>query len=320
MSSGWSWFIIIVTLANIGGAWWLLQANSETTIPKSEGSDTGHCWDEDLTELNSPLPRWWYWLFLITVIWGLGYLVFYPGLGNFAGVLGWTQRNQHADEVQAATEVQAPRYARFAELSLPALAGDPDAMGEARSLFANGCAGCHGSDARGAPGFPNLTDDDWLYGNTPESLLATIGSGRAGVMPGWQAVLGDDGVTEVVAYLQSLSGGAGAVSPASAPAPAGAARYAMFCAACHGADARGNQALGAPNLTDDIWLFGGDAESLRVSISEGRYNEMPAHAALLGADRVRLMAAYVLRLNASGAASGSDPGAKKSDDGPAGGG
>ncbi|TFG86296.1 MAG: cytochrome-c oxidase, cbb3-type subunit III [Chromatiales bacterium] len=318
MTSGWSWFIIIVSLANIAGAWWLLKANAQTTIPKSEGPDTGHVWDEDLTELNSPLPRWWYWLFVLTVVWGLGYLVFYPGLGNFAGVLGWTQQNQHAAEVQAAMAVQAPRYARFAGLSLPALSQDPDAMGEARSLFANGCAGCHGSDARGAPGFPNLTDDDWLYGNAPETLVTTIGSGRAGVMPGWEAALGNDGVTEVVAYVQSLGGSA--ADPALAQA--GAPRYAMFCIACHGPDARGNQVLGAPNLTDDIWLFGGDAGSLRVSIGEGRYNEMPAHTALLGPERVRLMAAYVLGLSASGGA----PGVNKmgdrpqGDDGSAGGG
>jgi cytochrome c oxidase cbb3-type subunit 3 len=303
MTSGWSWFIIIVTLANIAGASWLLIANSQARIPAGEGPDTGHCWDEDLTELNSPLPRWWYWLFILTVVWSLGYLAFYPGLGNFAGALGWTQQNQHTAEVQAATAIQAPRYARFAGLSLAALAGDPDAMGEARSLFANGCAGCHGSDGRGAPGFPNLTDADWLYGNAPEVLLATISGGRAGVMPGWQAVLGDDGVTEVVAHLQGLSGAA--VEPALAQA--GAARFGMFCVACHGADARGNQALGAPDLTDDISLFGADPEALRVSVAEGRYNEMPAHEPLLGPDRVRLMAAYVLRLSGTG----------KGDDGPA---
>jgi len=296
MSSGWSWFIIIVSLANIAGAYWLLKANGQATIPKSEGPDTGHIWDEDLKELNSPLPRWWYWLFVLTVVWGLGYFVFYPGLGNFAGVLGWTQQNQHAAEVQAAKAVQAPRYARFAGMSLPELANDPDAMGEARSLFANGCAGCHGSDARGAPGFPNLTDDDWLYGNSPETLVTTIGGGRAGVMPGWGEVLGDSGVNEVVAYLQSLGGRA--ADPALVQA--GATRYATFCIACHGPDARGNQALGAPNLTDDIWLYGGDAESLRVSVRDGRYNEMPAHAALLGPERVRLMAAYVLSLGRPG--------------------
>lgn len=318
MTSGWSWFITLVSLANVAGVLWLLVANSRATIGKTAASNTGHIWDSDLTELNNPQPRWWLWLFVISVFWGLGYLVFYPGLGRYAGTLGWTSQNQHAAEVRAANEVQAPRYARFAALPLPQLAQDPDAMGEARSLFANGCAGCHGSDARGAPGFPNLTDNDWLYGNAPDTLLATIGGGRMGMMPAWQAALGDAGVAEVVAYVQSLSGTAkdpGLVQ-------AGAARFATFCVACHGVDARGNQALGAPNLADDIWLHGGDHESIRTSVAAGRQNQMPAHEVLLGKDRVRLMAAYVLSLNpaATGPAATGPAATEKSNDGSAGGG
>jgi cytochrome c oxidase cbb3-type subunit 3 len=293
MTTGWSWFIIIVSLANVAGIMWLLFANGRAATGES-GGNTTHVWDGDLTEFNNPLPRWWFWLFVLTTVWGLGYLVLYPGLGSYKGTLGWTQQQQHAYEVQAAKAVQAPRYARFSAMSLPELAQDPDAMGEARSLFANGCAGCHGSDARGAAGFPNLTDNDWLYGNAPETLLTTIGAGRMGVMPGWQAALTDAGVDEVVAYVQSLSG------TASKPelVQAGAARYAMFCVACHGADARGNPVLGAPSLADDVWLYGGDAANLRTSIGKGRQGQMPAHEALLGKDRVRLMAAYVLSLGA----------------------
>ncbi len=293
MTSGWSWFISIVSLANVAGMMWLLFANGRTASGES-GGNTTHVWDGDLTEFNNPLPRWWFWLFVLTTVWGLGYLVLYPGLGSYKGTLGWTQKQQHTDEVQAAKAVQAPRYARFAALSLPELAQDPDAMGEARSLFANGCAGCHGSDARGAAGFPNLTDNDWLYGNAPETLLTTIGAGRMGVMPGWQAALTDAGVDEVVAYVQSLSGAAS--DPALAQA--GAARYAMFCVACHGADGKGNPVLGAPSLADGVWLYGGDAAALRTSIAKGRQGQMPAHEALLGKDRVRLMAAYVLSLGA----------------------
>lgn len=292
MTSGWSWFISIVALANVAGAVWLLLANGRAASSDVAANKTTHVWDVDLTELNNPLPRWWFWLFILTVIWGLGYLVFYPGLGAWQGTLGWTQQKQHATEVHAARELQAPRYARFAGMSLEQLSRDPDAMGEARSLFANGCAGCHGSDARGAPGFPNLTDNDWLYGNAPETLLATIGAGRMGVMPGWQAALGDSGVEEVVAYVQSLSGTAARPELVQA----GATRFATFCVACHGADARGNQVLAAPNLADTIWLYGGDADTLRVSIGQGRQGQMPAHEALLGTDRVRLMAAYVLSL------------------------
>jgi cytochrome c oxidase cbb3-type subunit 3 len=293
MTSGWSWFITIVTLANIAGAMWLLFANGHAASGES-GGNTTHVWDGNLTEFNNPLPRWWFWLFVLTTAWGLGYLVFYPGLGGFRGTLGWTQEQQHASEVTAAKAVQAPRYAHFATLSLEQLAQDPDAMGEARSLFANGCAGCHGSDARGALGFPNLTDNDWLYGNAPETLLTTIGAGRMGVMPGWQAALTDAGVDEVVAYVQSLSGTANKPELVQA----GAARYAMFCVACHGADARGNPVLGAPSLADGVWLYGGDAATLRTSIAAGRQGQMPAHEALLGKDRVRLMAAYVLSLGA----------------------
>ena len=293
MTSGWSWFISIVSLANVAGMMWLLLANGRAASGESSGNTT-HVWDTDLTEFNNPLPRWWFWLFVLTTVWGLGYLVFYPGLGSYKGALGWTQQQQHASEVQAAKAVQAPRYARFAAMSLPELAQDPDAMGEARSLFANGCAGCHGSDARGALGFPNLTDSDWLYGNAPETLLTTIGAGRMGVMPGWQAALGDAGVAEVVAYVQSLRGAA------SDPGlvQAGAARYGTFCVACHGANAQGNPVLGAPSLADDVWLYGGDAATLRTSIAKGRQGQMPAHEALLGKDRVRLMAAYVLSLGA----------------------
>ncbi|MEO8224240.1 MAG: cytochrome-c oxidase, cbb3-type subunit III [Gammaproteobacteria bacterium] len=302
MTSGWSWFIIIVVLANVAGALWLLFANSRGVVAKTAGLDTGHVWDGDLTELNNPLPRWWFWMFVLTTVWALGYLVFYPGLGNFAGTLGWTQQKQFAAEVRTARERQAPRYARFLAMSLPELSRDPDAMGEARSLFANGCAGCHGSDARGAPGFPNLTDKDWLYGSDPETLVATVSGGRIGAMPAWQPALTDAGVTEVVAYVQSLGG-----RPADAAlAQAGAARYAIYCVACHGVDGKGNHVLGAPNLTDDIWLYGGDAESLRVSIGQGRQGQMPAHEALLGKDRVRLVAAYVLSLGGAGS-DGSGP-------------
>ncbi len=304
MTSGWSWFIALVSLANVAGIVWLLYVNGRAKTVKTTSLNTGHVWDGDLTELNNPQPRWWLWLFVLSIFWGLGYLVFYPGLGNSPGTLGWTSQKQHAAEVRAANELQAPRYARFATLSLEQLAQDPDAMGEARSLFANGCAGCHGSDARGAPGFPNLTDGDWLYGRAPETLLATISGGRMGAMPGWQAALTDSGVEEVVAYVQSLSGNAARPELVQA----GAARYAVFCVACHGVDARGNQMLGAPNLTDTVWLYGGDVDSLRTTIGAGRQGQMPAHEALLGKDRVRLMAAYVLSLGSGGAGNGAADG------------
>jgi cytochrome c oxidase cbb3-type subunit 3 len=299
MSTGTSWFIIIVTLLSIAGPVWLLLANGRAAGPSSVSpKDTGHVWDGDLREYNNPLPRWWFWLFIITVVFSLVYMAFYPALGNFAGALGWSQANQHAAEVQRATAAQKARYDRYRGMGLPALATDSEAMGTARTLFANYCAACHGSDARGGAGFPNLADDNWLYGGEPDTVLASIANGRMGVMPGWEAALGGEaGVNEVTAYVRSLSGAAGD----AAQIAAGQARYAAYCVACHGADGTGNPALGAPNLRDDVWLYGGDEATVRASIAKGRQGQMPAHEPLLGPDRTRLMAAYVLKLSAGNA-------------------
>lgn len=292
MSAGFSAFIIIVTLANIVAALWLLWANTRARSAALDAPDTGHVWDEDLMELNRPMPRWWLWLFVGTVVLGVGYLVLFPGLGRFPGLLDWTQAIRYRAEVEAAEARQAPFYRRYAALSLPQLAADPAALSTGRNLFALHCAGCHGSDGRGAPGFPNLTDDDWLYGGQPEAVLASIREGRIGVMPAWQAALGEAGVDDLVAYVRNLSGHS--VDPEQATA--GATRYAAFCVACHGPDGRGSTVLGAPNLTDDIWLYGGSDEDLRRTIAEGRQHAMPAHRSLLGEDRVRLLAAWVLQL------------------------
>lgn len=303
MTSGFSWFIIIVTVANIAGMLWLFLANNRTTMKKA-GEDTGHRWDGDLRELNNPLPRWWLWLFFGTTIFGIAYLALYPGLGNFQGLLGWSADGQLAAQVRAADQAQAPRYARYAKLSLPELSRDPEAMATARSLFANDCAACHGSDGRGASGFPNLTDNVWLYGNEPDTLLATIGNGRMGVMPAWQAVLGDAGVNEVVAYVLSLEGRTGG---SAEMVQAGAQKFGTYCVACHGPDGKGNHVLGAPDLTDQSFLYGGDEATLRATVANGRQGQMPAFNGLLGPDRVRLMAAYVLSLSAgqgNGAAGG----------------
>jgi len=295
MTPGWSWFIIILTGLNIAGMAWLFLANNRTTQGQSAAGDTGHRWDGDLTELNNPLPRWWLWLFFGSLAFSLVYLLLYPGMGSFRGLLGWTADGQLAAQVRQADAAQAPRYARYAAMSLPELSRDPEAMATARSLFANDCAACHGSDGRGAAGFPNLTDNAWLYGNEPDTLLATIGGGRMGVMPAWEPVVGESGVKELVAYVLSLEGQPGAPPELVA---AGAQKYATFCVACHGPQGQGNPVLGAPDLTDQSYLYGGDEAALRTSIAAGRQGQMPAFSALLGPDRVRLMAAYVLHLSA----------------------
>ncbi len=286
--------VTIVTLANIAALVWLLASVRRRRGETAGTSETtGHIWDEDLQELNNPLPRWWLWLFILTVIFGLGYLVIYPGLGNYAGTAGWSSQKQHLDQTVKANAVLARTLAPFEHQSVTALASDADALRVGRNLFMNNCAACHGSDARGAPGFPNLTDKDWLFGGTPEAIVQTISYGRTSIMPAWHDVLGGDaGVEDVMAYVLSLSGRhvpAGDVEN-------GRAKFATICAACHGADGRGNQTLGAPNLTDQIWLNGGAITTVRETISRGRQAAMPAQLERLGETRVKLLAAYVISL------------------------
>ncbi|HUI62004.1 MAG TPA: cytochrome-c oxidase, cbb3-type subunit III [Steroidobacteraceae bacterium] len=259
----------------------------------STSETTGHIWDGDLRELNNPLPRWWLWLFVITIVYGLGYLAIYPGLGNFAGVSGWTAQKQLAGQSAEADRLLEQTFKPFENVAVSTLAGDPNALRIGRNLFVNNCAACHGSDGRGAPGFPDLTDKDWLWGGTPAAIVQSIANGRTSTMPAWRAALGgDSGVEDVLRYVMSLSG---RQLPAG-DLENGRTKFTTICAACHGADGRGNQQLGAPNLTDHIWLNGGSLEAVRESISNGRHAEMPAHLPRLGQTRVNLVAAYVISL------------------------
>lgn len=293
MSSAWSWFIIIITLGSIGGSLWLLLAQDRARRP-DEGDTTGHEWD-GLTEENNPLPRWWLWLFILTIVYGLGYLVVYPGLGNFAGTFGWTQVQAYEAEVAHWDAREVERFAAFRGLDIPALAAHPDAQRTGERLFANNCAVCHGSDGRGAPGFPNLADDDWLYGGTPAAIEQSIRAGRSGVMPPMRH-LGEQGIAELAAHVMALDGRS--LEPAMAGLAArGGEQFATQCAICHGADARGNQVLGAPDLTDAVWLYGGDFATLKRTIAEGRNGQMPPHAGLLSEERIRLLTAYVYGLS-----------------------
>lgn len=306
MNSVVSIFVIVFTLVNILACVWLMwwTAKRRMVAPesgKSPGDEpkmTGHVWDGDLQEYNNPLPRWWLWLFIITIVFGLAYLVIYPGLGSFAGIMKWTQVEQHAAEVADAQARLQRHLEGLTDKSIVELAASDKAMGTARNLFGLYCSTCHGSDARGARGFPNLTDSDWLWGGAPDTIHQSIVQGRNGVMPPWGAALGERGVEEVAAYVVSLSGR----KVPEDMKTAGAARYATMCIACHGVDGKGNQALGAPNLTDDVWLYGGTVESVRDVIANGRSNQMPAHAELLGEMKTKLLAAYVVNISSSNAA------------------
>ncbi|HYM35614.1 MAG TPA: cytochrome-c oxidase, cbb3-type subunit III, partial [Steroidobacteraceae bacterium] len=241
--------------------------------------------------------RWWLGLFIITIIFGLAYFVLYPGLGNFPGLKHWTQAGEHAADVADAQKRFEQHLAGLKDSSIEALSTNEKAMNTAHNLFGLYCSTCHGSDARGAKGFPNLTDNDWLWGGSAETIHQTISQGRTGVMPPWGAVLGEQGVNEVASYVLSLSG----KKAPEAERVAGQAKFATFCVACHGADGKGNQALGAPNLTDDVWLYGGSQQTIRETIANGRSNQMPAHDELLGPMKTKLMAAYVLSLSAKSA-------------------
>lgn len=295
-------FIVVFTAINIVACLWLMWWTARTRVSAADAPDqksadgsgkTGHVWDGDLEELNNPLPRWWLGLFILTVVFGAAYLLFYPGMGNFAGTSKWSSVGQYEEQVARQRANFEARVASLKDRSLRELASNGGAMATAKNLFGANCAGCHGSDARGAKGFPNLTDQDWLWGGDEQRLLETIAQGRHGMMPALGSALGETGVNEVASYVMSLSGG-------KAPADwvrAGEQRFQMLCVGCHGADAKGNPMLGAPNLTDNVWLHGGDFETIRATITNGRDNQMPAHQDLLGDTKVKLLAAYVLSLN-----------------------
>jgi cytochrome c oxidase cbb3-type subunit 3 len=297
MSSGWSLFVIALVALNVGGSMWLLFYTSRKRPGEQvAGETTGHAWDGDLVELNNPMPRWWLVLFVGTVLFAVGYLVLYPGAGGQSGTLGWSQQRQYEEELAAARAREAELFAGFATLDVEALSAEPAALATGARIFANYCSTCHGSDGRGAPGhFPDLTDGEWLHGAGDAALVATITDGRGGVMPAHAATLGEQGVAEVAAYAYTLNGRQ--AEPAlAALAARGAERFAQVCAACHGADGKGNQALGAPDLTNDAWLYGGSFEDIRKSVASGRNGRMPPHGALLGEQKVKLVAAYVRSL------------------------
>ncbi len=290
MSTGFSIFVIILTLITVGGSLWLLFATGSQPAGTNPEETTGHTWDDDLQEYNKPLPRWWLWLFVGTAVFAVVYVILFPGFGNKPGILGWTSEKQLQEGLKELDAASRAVYAKFEGLELAQLASDPKAQELGRNLFANNCATCHGSDARGNAGFPNLVDADWQWGGEADTILTTILDGRTAAMPGWAAALGgEQGVKDMVEHVKSLSGRSHDSTAAGRAAP----QYAMFCVACHGADGTGNALLGAPNLTDNVWLYGADSKSLYQTIAEGRNGVMPAHRQLLGENRVRVVASWI---------------------------
>lgn len=291
----WNWWIIAGTVFAIVFCfiliWWLGGGTIETG---KEAETMGHVWDEDLEELNNPLPKWWLNMFYITLVFSIGYLALYPGLGTFAGYLGWTAENQYEAEIADADAKYGPLFEKHAKTDLIALAEDEQAMKMGERLYASFCVVCHGSDARGARGFPNLRDNDWLWGGDAAAIEHSIMSGRTGAMPAWEAPLGGpEGVSNMVDYVLSLSGR----KHDAAAAEKGKEKYAMLCVGCHGVDGKGNTMLGAANLTDKTWLYGASRKRVTETIAKGRTGIMPAHKDFLGEAKVHLLAAYVYSLS-----------------------
>lgn len=293
MTSFWSGWIILLTSVTLIATAWLLLGNRKAGA-RRENETTGHVYD-GIEEYDNPLPAWWFYMFLITLIWGVGYLIVYPGMGNYAGLIGWTSTGQHQQRVAAAEERHRAMYDRYLAQPIAEIASDPDIRRMGMRLFGNNCAQCHGADARGGYGFPNLTDDDWIWGGSAEAIEHTLIKGRRAVMPAWGDVIGDQGVVQVTAYLLSLNNR----EPDTALAEAGKPVYQSYCAACHGAEGKGNIAMGAPNLTNGIWLYGGSRSEIAHSIRAGRNGVMPAFQDTLGPEKIHILSAWVYGLRDS---------------------
>ncbi|HSG77546.1 MAG TPA: cytochrome-c oxidase, cbb3-type subunit III [Burkholderiales bacterium] len=292
-SSFWDLYIAILTVVSILACGVLLLAQDKRRVAGGTSETTGHTWDEDLGEYNNPLPRWWLWLFWITIVFSLVYLALYPGLGSYQGLWQWTQVSQLEAETARHEEKFGPLYERYAQMDVKALAAEPRALAIGQKLFLNNCAQCHASDGAGSRGFPNLTDRDWQWGGTPEAIKTSITQGRTGVMPPMGAALGEQGTKDAAHYVMSLSG----LPHDTMRAARGKPLFAQNCAACHGAEGAGNPMLGAPNLADGTWLYSAAEPVIVETISQGRTNQMPAHQELLGKARIHLLTAYVLSLS-----------------------
>lgn len=293
VSGFWNVYVIVIVLGSILACAVLLYVQGKAKF--TPGKTMGHVWDETLEEYNNPMPKWWSWLFVITVVFALAYLALYPGLGSFKGLLGWSSVGQYKLERERMDAVVNPLYAKYSAMDLQAVGGDKQAMEMGKRLYMTYCVQCHGADARGAKGFPNLTDGDWLYGGEPAQIEQTIADGRMGVMPA-HAQLGADTIKDLANYVRSLSG----LPNDSVRAAKGKEAFASVgCSGCHGPDGKGMTAIGAPNLTDNVWLYGSSEATIIETITNGRQNRMPAWKEFLGEPKVHLLAAYVLSLGKS---------------------
>lgn len=291
MSNFWSGYIIALTVVFLVLITWLLFATRKGQQVDQTTETTGHNYD-GIEEYDNPLPRWWFMLFIATLVFTVIYLILYPGMGKFPGVLGWTQVNQYEREVSRAEAQFAPIFANYNEMSIADVARDEEARRIGQRLFATNCSVCHGSDARGAFGFPNLTDNDWIWGGEPEQIMTTLRQGRQAAMPAWLAVIGEEGVRNTAGYVRHLAG----LESEGVDIEAGKQVFNTNCVACHGPDGKGNPLLGAPNLTDDVWLYGSSMLQVQHTIRAGRNGNMPAQAHL-GEDKLHMLAAYVYSLS-----------------------
>jgi cytochrome c oxidase cbb3-type subunit 3 len=288
VSGFWNIYVAGITTVSILGCAWLLYVN---TIRRTGGPVQlhGHVWDENLQEYNHPLPRWWMWLFYITIVFGLVYLAVYPGFGSFQGSFNWSSVGQYNAEMKKAEEQYGPIFNKYLKMDLKAVSANAEAEQMGGRMFLTYCAVCHGSDRRGAKGFPNLTDNDWLYGGEPDQIKVSIMDGRNGIMPPFGPALGAEGVKDVANFARSLSG----LAADSVRVQRGKDLFEKNCAVCHGAEGKGNPALGAPNLTDKVWLYGSSEAEIAEGVTKGRNNKMPSHKEFLGEAKVHLLAAYV---------------------------
>ena len=299
INAGWGYYIVAIAGGGLVYLLWLLFNNRKEVVHlKADGTveDTGHVWDETLRELNNPMPRWWVWMYLLGCVFGVAYMVLYPASGFYQGLLGYSTQKAHQQEVEAANAEVKPLYDKFMSMDIKQVAVDPQAHEIGQRLFLNYCARCHGSDAGGGKGFPNLSDKDWLYGGDPETIKQTLIHGRQGGMPPWGAVLNAEQIKDVANYVRSLSG----LKVDQERAARGAETFKSTCAACHGEKGTGTQAMGAPNLTDKIWLYGSSEATVIETITKGRAGQMPAHEQILTPEKIQLLAAYVWSLSNTG--------------------